>query len=65
MDELPKISLKAARVNAGLTQEQAAEVIGVSVKTIQNWENNTTSPTIEQARLIADAYEFSYENIIF
>ena len=62
---MPKISLKAARVNAGLTQEQAAEVIGVSVKTIQNWENNTTSPTIEQARLIADAYEFSYENIIF
>ena len=35
---MPKISLKAARVNAGLTQEQAARAIGKTKQTIVNWE---------------------------
>lgn len=62
---LAKISLKAARVNAELTQEEAAKKIGVSVSTIQNWESGNTSPTVEQAKVIEKVYKFSYENIIF
>ena len=31
--------LKAARTKAGLTQEQAAQVLDVSRQTISNWEN--------------------------
>lgn len=34
-----KISLKAARVNAGLTQTQAAIKAGKNKMTISNWEN--------------------------
>lgn len=34
-----KISLKAARVNAGLTQAQAAAKAGKNKMTISNWEN--------------------------
>lgn len=34
-----KISLKAARVNAGLTQTQAATKAGKNKMTISNWEN--------------------------
>lgn len=34
-----KISLKAARVNAGLTQTQAAAKAGKNKMTISNWEN--------------------------
>ena len=30
--------LKEARINSGLTQEQVAEVLGVSRQTISNWE---------------------------
>ena len=30
---VPKITLKAARVNAGLTQKEAAEKIGISYQT--------------------------------
>lgn len=35
---MPKISLEAARVNAGLTQKELAEKLGVSNTTIVNWE---------------------------
>ena len=31
--------LKGARNDAGLTQEQIAEALGVSRQTVSNWEN--------------------------
>ena len=43
-----KVSLKALRVNADMTQDDAAEAIGVTKKTIQNWETYATSPTAIQ-----------------
>ncbi len=36
-----KITLKAARVNAGLTQKEVAGKMGVSVQTINKWENKS------------------------
>ena len=38
----PKITLKAARVNADLTQDETAERMGKSKQTIVNWENGKT-----------------------
>lgn len=35
---MTKITLKAARVNAGLSQDGLAEKLGVSRKTITDWE---------------------------
>lgn len=32
--------IKEARTRTGLTQEQAAEALGVSRKTVSNWEND-------------------------
>ena len=34
-----RISLEAARVNAELLQKDAAKLIGISLKTLQNYEN--------------------------
>lgn len=34
-----KLTLKAARVNAGYTQDQIAETLGVSRSTIIKWES--------------------------
>lgn len=31
--------IKSARISSGLTQEQAAQALGVSRQTISNWEN--------------------------
>lgn len=60
-----QITMKAARVNAGYTQEQAAELLEVAIKTLQNWESGETSPTIEQGKKIAQIYGLSFDNIIF
>ena len=60
-----QITLKAARVNAGYTQERAAELLEVAIKTLQNWESGETSPTIEQGKKIAQIYGLSFDNIIF
>lgn len=37
-----KISLKAARVNAGLTQSDVAKKLRKNKQTIVNWENRKT-----------------------
>jgi DNA-binding XRE family transcriptional regulator len=64
-DNLMKIKLEAARVNAGLTQKQVAEALKVSNKTVGNWENYITSPTIAQAEKLCALYEIPYDNISF
>lgn len=38
------ISLKAARINANLTQEAAAKLIGVSPTSLIKWEKGVTQP---------------------
>ena len=58
-----KITLKALRVNANLTQEAAAEKIGVTKATIMNWENNNTSPTGTQLMRICAAYNCGIADI--
>lgn len=42
-----KISLEAARVNAGLTQKEAAKRLNVNVATVANWESGKTTPNAE------------------
>lgn len=51
---MPKISIAAARVNVGLTQEQMASKLGVSKNTICNWENGNTEPSLSQLRDICE-----------
>lgn len=55
---LPKfqISLAAARVNAGLTQEEAAKMVHVSKQSIVNWEKGKSEPNISQFRALCDVY---------
>jgi len=60
-----KLTLKAARVNQGLTQKQAAELIGVVADTISNWEAGKTYPGIELLSRLEEVYKVSYNDIIF
>jgi putative transcriptional regulator len=59
------ITLKAARVNAGLTQKEAAELIGVSKDTLSNYERGESYPDVPVLKRIEDAYKISYNDIIF
>lgn len=58
-----KISLKAARVNAEMTLAEASKAIGVSIQTLYNWETGKTSPNMEKARKISEAYNFPLDCI--
>lgn len=60
-----KISLAAARVNAGMTQTEAAERLGVTATTVLNWEKGKTSPRIEQVNQMADLYKVPMHDLFF
>lgn len=60
-----KITLAAARVNAGLTQKQAAKNLNVSNKTLNNWENGRAIPKANKIDEICALYRIAYDNIIF
>jgi len=51
-----QVSMKAMRVNADLTQEQAAKAIGITKRTLLNWESHTTFPTVLQLKRLCDVY---------
>lgn len=58
-----KISLKAARVNAGLTTKEAGELVGKTRQTIAYWENGVSLiPAVELMKL-CDVYGIGIENI--
>lgn len=61
----PKISLKAARVNADLTQREAAKALGIDVSTLQNYEAGKTVPDWEMVKKIESLYSFPADYIIF
>lgn len=58
-----QISMKAARVNAGLTQKQAADLLKVSNVTIIKWEKGITYPRIDQFQELAAAYGVTVDDI--
>ena len=60
-----KISIRAARVNVGLSQKEAAIRIGVSNKTLGNWENGITYPPVDKIPVICELYGVSYDNLNF
>lgn len=60
-----KISIRAARVNAGLSQKDAAGHLGVSNKTIASWEKGATFPTLDKIPEICELYGLSYDNLNF
>ena len=56
MNNLFSNNLKKLRLQKNLTQEQVAEVLGVSTQTISRWECNTTCPDIMLLPEIARLY---------
>ena len=49
---MQKMTLKALRVNSGLSQESAAKKLGVSPSTLSKWENAKSFPdAIEIGRI--------------
>lgn len=58
-----KVSLAAARVNADMTQKEVADYLGVSNKTVCNWENGDSIPTKATLLALCDLYKAPIEYI--
>ncbi len=59
------ILLKAARINAEKTQEEAAAHVGKNKGTIQNYEAYITVPDIKTAKMLAEFYGLSVDDIVW
>lgn len=62
---MKQITLKAARVNAGYSQKEAAERIGISNKTLCSWENGKTFPAQPMIEKLCALYGVTYDMIVF
>lgn len=59
------ISIKAARVNAGYTQQEVADEVGKTKNTIASYESYTTTPDILTAQAMATMFKMSLDDIIW
>lgn len=59
-----KITLAAARVNAGLTIREAAERLHISTRTLSSWENGKTAPNTDKLAQMLQIYAVPLELLI-
>lgn len=65
MTQKVRITLEAARVNAGLTQKQVCDAIDISLTTIGLWEHGDRMPTVDKAIALSELYGVPLDSINF
>ena len=63
MPKAIQISLAAARVNAKMTQEEAAMKLKVGKRTIINWEKGISIPSFADMNMLSKIYGIPIDNI--
>lgn len=58
---MPKISLKAARVNANMTQDAVAQRLNKTKQTIVNWETGVTDIKYNDLLALSELYSMPIE----
>ena len=58
-----RITLKAARINAGLSQKEVAKKLGVCRQTIIKWERDTGRLNIEKLQSLCRVYGVDMNDI--
>ncbi|MBD5451284.1 MAG: helix-turn-helix transcriptional regulator [Lachnospiraceae bacterium] len=53
--------IKKARIDAGYTQNQVAEITGISQPILSNLETGEREPSLENLGVLADFYEVSVD----
>ena len=57
-------NIQMTRQTLGLTQEQLAHAVGVSRQTVAKWESGETSPDLEHAGALADAFGCTVDALV-
>lgn len=60
-----KHTIKDLRVRAGITQSQAAKLLGVSEPTLRNWEKDSSGLKYEKMVRISEIYNIPLDYIFF
>jgi DNA-binding XRE family transcriptional regulator len=63
LPEVIQISLAAARVNAKMTQEEAAKRMKIGKRTIINWEKGASIPSFSDMSMLSQIYGIPVDNI--
>lgn len=63
MKDVFKITPAAARINAGMTQQQAAEALGITRSALISWESGTTPLKRYHLIALAAVYHCHADNI--
>lgn len=58
-----QISLAAARVNAGMTQDEVAKEMHISKATLGKWESGKIIPKVAQLSFLSNLYKIPIDNI--
>ncbi len=59
------MTLRAARINKGLSREEAAKRIGVGASTVGNYERGVSYPDVPVLKKIEQVYGVSYADLRF
>lgn len=62
---MDKYTLKTARDRVGLSQQDAAERLGISQKTLSNYESGVTFPDAMTILMIQDVYDVTFDQLLF
>lgn len=65
MIKVPKITLKAIRANANLTQAEVADKLNISPSTWSKWENGKSYPNVVEIEKIEKLFDIGYSDINF
>lgn len=60
-----KITLKAARINMGLSQKEAAKKLGIHYQTLASWEKDSSDMPHSKIKATANLYDIPMRNIFF
>lgn len=60
---MKKMTLKAARTNAGLSQKEAAEILGICDQTLSSYERGVSYPDVPLIEKLETLYGVSYADI--
>lgn len=58
-----KVTLAALRVNAGLSQREAASRAGVTQQTLVNWEKGRVDPPFRMVQELCTIYGCTVDNV--
>ncbi len=57
-------NLKICRQKSNMSQAQLANLVGVDQRTISNWENKVSEPSLEMLAKLCEIFDESFDGIL-